>query len=98
MQAVQQEEDLWEVDLPLWKRLPAHCSTQEPHALRFSGDAVYGGYVVFRARLAPTLPDAMANSTYAAPLLVTLASADGGMAEMYGHLDRCALVVTVPGW
>lgn len=98
VQAVQHEADLWEVDLPLWKRLPAYCSTQQPHALRFTGDAVYGGYVAFRARLATTLPDAMANSAYASPLLVTLASADGSMAEMYGHLETCVLVRLDGGW
>ena len=99
MQAVEQEVDLWEVELPLWKRIPAHCSTAEPHALRFTGDAVYGGYIAFRARLAPDLPDAAAAAEYAAPLLVTLAAADGSMDEVFAHLDRCAcFCMCTPCW
>ena len=79
MQTVDEEVDLLEVELPLWKRLPAHCSSSEPHALRFTGAAVYGGFVAFRARLSPTMPDALANGTFAAPILVTLAASDCGL-------------------
>lgn len=82
------ETNFWEFDFPLWKRLPAYCSTPAPQPLRFNGTVLLGGHVAFSLRLAPSIDDRLAAAT--APLLVTLAAADDSLPEIYAHASGCA--------
>jgi hypothetical protein len=87
MQAMDAETNFWEFDFPLWKQLPAYCAMAAPQPLRFNGSALLGGHVAFSLRLSPTLDERLAASV--APMLLTLAAADGMLPEMYAVVNGC---------
>jgi hypothetical protein len=89
LQEYDTERQLWEFELPIWKRLPAFCS--DPGVLRFNGSALYGGFSSFSMRMSSLLPTVLQSSQ--PEILVTLASSDGSLPEFYGYLDRCAVVM-----
>ena len=89
VQDIAEEENFWAFDFPLWKRLPTYCDSSAPsHPLRFNGTALFGGHIVFSLQLAPTLDSRLVASQ--APLVVTLAAADGSLPEIYATIPKCA--------
>ena len=92
MQAADAEENFWEFEFPLWKQIPSFCDSSAPDApLRFHGLALVGGHVLFRMRLAPSLVGSPITAS-TAPLLITLAAADGSLPEVYAEVQGCVVI------
>ena len=94
VQDIAEEDNFWEFEFPLWKRLPAYCSVIAPQPLRFDGSALLGSTIAFSARLSPTLDDRLVGSPV--PLLLTLAAADDSLPEIYAAADLCAPPLDTP--